>query len=319
MKFNKPNKFQVGLLTLVALVAGLAHCFGWHDIVTPQVGMLAVTPVILPTNAKDIEGFRTFFGTLKQQFASTAEIYEGPIKALFDEVGAKLTAALEALPKTTDANWSVNDKLDQFFGLLACANNVVMTLGLELGKVKQNLASAVPDAIKAGTVFDAAGVEAAVTAKIAERTGETGDLAPKTLVAQLCSAAKLEGVTLGRSEKEAELAAAAAAETKAGERRTALTAAGVPLPPASVEAILKEADDKYNAAQETAKTRVKVLTEAGLALTPELLSSVWLGESEYKVFESTVRGIPALKREAKDEPLAGLISPAGSKGQKMVL
>ena len=318
MKFNKPNTFQVGLLTLVALVTGLAHCFGWHDIMTPQVGMLAVTPVILPTNAKDIEGFRNFFGTLKQQFASAAEVYEGPIRTLFDEVSSKLTAALEALPKTADANWSVSDKLDQFFGLLACANNVVATLGLELSKTKQQMASAIPDALKAGTIFDAAGVEAAVAAKIAERTGETGDLAPKTLVAQLCSAAKLEGVTLGRTEKEAELAAAAA-ENTAGERRTALTAAGIPLPPAAVEAILKEADDKFNAAQETAKNRVKMLTEAGLALTPELLSSVWLGESEYNVFESTVRGIPALKREAKDEPLAGLISPAGSKGQKMVL
>ena len=318
MKFNKPNTFQVGLLTLVALVTGLAYSFGWHDIMTPQVGMLAVTPVILPTNAKDIEGFRNFFGTLKQQFASAAEVYEGPIRTLFDEVSSKLTAALEALPKTADANWSVSDKLDQFFGLLACANNVVATLGLELSKTKQQMASAIPDALKAGTIFDAAGVEAAVAAKIAERTGETGDLAPKTLVAQLCSAAKLEGVTLGRTEKEAELAAAAA-ENKAGERRTALTAAGIPLPPAAVEAILKEADDKFNAAQETAKNRVKMLTEAGLALTPELLSSVWLGESEYNVFESTVRGIPALKREAKDEPLAGLISPAGSKGQKMVL
>jgi hypothetical protein len=112
---------------------------------------------ILPKNSKDLEGVRTFLNTIKT-LCSTAEIYEAPVKSLFDDLAAKLETALGALPKVVTPGWSLNDNGEHIFSLLGCANNVASALGQELSKTKTQLASlvtpdaAVADALLAGTV-----------------------------------------------------------------------------------------------------------------------------------------------------------------------
>jgi hypothetical protein len=324
----------VGLLAGV-VVAGLAHAFGGHipspagfagdagallllGTVVPDAGS---TP-LMPKDSKDLEGVRGFFSGLRQQFASTATIYTDPIKSLFDEVVAKLDAALAALPKTTDTNWSLNDQLENFFYLLNSANCVANSLGLELAKVKQQMASVGPDAIAAavaaGTYIPKTDFEKAVDAAVAARTVEGGDLVPKETVNQLCSAAKELGLKEGRTARDGEVAAERAADALATGRRTALTTAGLPLPEAEVEAILRADEPTFTAARTLTENRLKGFTEAGIELTPELLGKAWLPEAAFGVFQKTVSAIPSLKRSTTlPEPLAG--GAPDNSGKKMVM
>jgi hypothetical protein len=346
INMNK-NFFRFGLAGLLVLlmggmVAGLAHTFGGHIPSLPAgfegvaggagaLLLLGVTAVpeagaagapLMPKDSKDLEGVRGFFSGLRQQFASTATIYTGPIKSLFDDVVAKLDAALAALPKTTDTNWSLNDQLENFFYLLNSANCVANTLGLELSKVKQQMASIGPEAIaaavKAGTYIPKTDFETAVSAAVAARTVAGGDLVPKATVTQLCSAAKDLGLKEGRSARDQELAATKVADELATGRRTALTTAGLPLPEAEVEAILRAPETDFAAARTLAEGRLLKLTEAGIELTPELRSKAWLPEAGYDVFHKTVSAIPSLRRSTTlPEPLAG--GALDNTGKKMVM
>jgi hypothetical protein len=280
--------------------------------------MLATTPVmVLPKDSKDLPGVRNFLDGVKQ-LCSASSIYEGPIKQMFDDLKAKLEAALAALPKESNATWSVNDQADQLFSLLACANNVAAALGLELGKMKSQMAGMLPptaieDAITAGTIIKKDDLEARITAAIAERTGEKGDLTTKELSQQLCSASHQKGIEEGIKQRNAELAAEQAAVTTANERKTAITNAGLPLPEAAFEAVLKAEAAAFEAAKTAAADRLKKFTEAGLELPANLLGKVWAPEADFKAFESTVMSIPALKKVTRpDEPLATGTTGGGS-------
>jgi len=311
---KKFSAIKIGLLGLLAMAGSFVlYKLGGHEAVAGGAALATVPVVVIPKGSKDISGIQGFLTTIRDQFASTATVYEGPIRDLFNDVTTKLEAALAALPKTTDCNWSLDDKLEQFFSLIAAANNVVASLGLELNKLKQEHASALA-AIKP------VDVEAALATRIAERTGEKGDLTTKELTQQLCSAAKLAGIAEGVAQRNAELATEAAAIATAAERKTALTTASLPLPEGAMEALLRGTAEAFEAAKTTAADRLKKFTEAGITLPPALLGNVWLGASDYQTFESTAMGCMAsLKRTpAKvDEPLAGLVSPAA--GGKIVL
>jgi hypothetical protein len=337
------NFFRFGLAGLLVflmggMVAGLAHTFGGHIPSLPAgfaggAGALLLLggvtelppPPLMPKDSKDLEGVRGFFSGLRQQFASTATIYTGPIKSLFDDVVAKLDAALAALPKTGEPNWSLTDQLENFFYLLNSANCVANTLGLELSKVKQQMASmasigpdAIEAAVKAGTHIPKTDFETAVSAAVVARTVEGGDLVPKATVTQLCSAAKDLGLKEGRLARDTELAATKAADELATGRRTALTTAGLPLPEAEVEAILSAPEADFAAARTLAESRLLKLTEAGIELTPELRAKAWLSEAGYGVFHKTVSAIPSLKRSTTlPEPLAG--GAPDNTGKKMVM
>jgi hypothetical protein len=339
------NIFRYGLVALVvglfavacAGVGYLAYAFGgsltpgWKPALLSGAGALlllggtavpeAGTAPLMPKDSKDLEGVRGFFSGLRQQFASTATIYTGPIKSLFDDVVAKLDAALAALPKMGDANFSLNEQLGTVFSLLSCANNCASTVSLELSKVKQQMASIGPEAIaaavKAGTYIPKTDFETAVSAAVAARTVEGGDLVPKETVNQLCSAAKDLGLKEGRTARDGELAATKVADELATGRRTALTTAGLPLPEAEVEAILRADEPTFTAARTLTETRLKGFTEAGIELTPELLGKAWLPEAAFGVFQKTVSAIPSLKRSTAPEPLAG--GAPDNAGKKMVM
>jgi len=273
----------------------------------------------LKTN-RDLGQVREFFTNLKSQFASAATVYEGPIKTLFEEVRGKLEAALNALPKESEGDWDLQCTLDNVVGCMASTSCLLTQLGLELSKHKQ-MASAAPvdtlaAALAAGSHLSKADHETAVTkaveSAIAARTGEKGDLVPKTTVDQLCSAAKDLGIKEGRAAEKAEAEARLAAEKLATERTAALTQAGLPLPEAEVAAILRAPEADFTAAKGTVETRIKGFTEAGLELPAELLAACWAPEAEFKKFQKTVTSIPALKvraGRATAEPFA--TPPAG--------
>lgn len=280
--------------------------------------------IISLPKGKDLESVRAFLAGVKT-LASTATIYEGPIRTMFEELQAKVEAALAALPKTTDANWSVNDQADQLLGLLGCCNNVAATLGLELNRTRQTMAGMVvlADEVTAGRVILATGLDAIVTTKIGEaialRTADKGDLVTRATMLSMCGASEAAGIQKGIDQHTAALAAAAAIEAKAAERKTALTTAGIPLPEAALDAVLRGEDAVFAAAQTLAGDRLKKLTTAGIHLTPDLLGKVWLDEAGYKTFESTVHSIPALKRvAAPDEPLAAPTG-GGSDGKRIIM
>lgn len=177
MKFNK---WTLGLLGL-AMVGGamaLDAFFGLGHAATGGVLCATGAPLlVMPKNSKDAEGVRSFLTNVKQ-LCSTASVYEGPLRQMFEDLRAKLEAALSALPTSTDANWSVNDQADQLFSLLGCANNVAAALGLELNKVKQEMAGMVvlDTVVAEGAVIKKDAVQGMIEAAIAERTGEKGDL-----------------------------------------------------------------------------------------------------------------------------------------------
>ena len=281
-------------------------------------------PTNLPKTNQDLEGVRSFFTNLRQQFASAAAVYEGPIQAMFGEVTSKLEAVLSGLPKTPEGGWCLTDKLDWLFESLTGASALLNGLTLELSKIKSEkdglaatLASvqaappAVPPAVE-DPVAAAAKLQTAIDAAIATRTAAEGDLVPKATVDQLCSAAKTLGITEGRNAVQAEQAAAAAAAQIATDRTAALTTAGLPLPEGDVARVLRASEEVFQAARTTAESRTKALTEAGLALTPALLANVWEAEGAYAIFHRTVNGIAALKRAPRTpapEPFAS--GPAG--------
>ena len=339
LKFNFMNKniFRFGLVTLAGMllggmIYGVAHACGGSLHVPSMAGLggagallllgtvdaLPAPTTLIPKSSKDLAGITGFFTNLRQQFASAATIYEGPLKQLIDDVIGKLDETLKLLPKAPDTNWSLNDQLENLFCLLNSANSVANALALELSKVKQQMAAVGPEAIAAavaaGTHIPKTDFDTAVSAAVAKRTAEGGDLVTQESVKQLCSAAKSLGVQEGRAARDAELATAKQADELAATRRTALTTAGLPLPEADVENVLRLAEPEFAAARTIAEKRLKTL--AGIALDGDLLRKVWLGEPEFAVFHKTVSAIPALKRTA--EPLAGG-PPAESAGKKMVM
>jgi hypothetical protein len=259
-----------------------------------------------PKDGKDLAGTREFFTGLQSSFASAATLYEGPLKALFDETAAKLKAVLDGLPAAASDNWCLTDKLDWFFDSLNSCSSLLTSVTLELQKAKTTLASAAGDtltaALAAGTHLTKAtheeAVTAAVEAAIAKRIGEQGDLIARTQVNSLCSAAKAMGIEEGRKALAEEVAAKEAVEKLVGERKAALTTAGLPLPEAQVEAVLRDTEEIFTAARTLATTRLTAFTEAGLDLPAELAANAWLPEKEFQAFHKTVTGITALKRPA---------------------
>jgi len=92
---------------------------------------------------KDLNQVREFFTNLKTQFASAATIYEGPIKALFEEVRGKLESALAGLPKDSEGDWDMQCTLDTVVNCMAGCSSLLTQLGLELSKHKQMASAAV--------------------------------------------------------------------------------------------------------------------------------------------------------------------------------
>jgi hypothetical protein len=290
-----------------------------------------------PTDTKDLAGFKEFFTGLQSQFASAATLYEGPLKSLYEETVTKLNGVLTGL-KEAGENWNLTDKLDWLFDSMASTSALLSNVTLELQKAKADKAAAdaleatrasaadaLTAAVGAGThltkaAHDAA-VTAAVTAAIAERTGEKGDLTPRAQVNSLCSAAKDLGIAEGRKLVEDELAAKAAADKLVADRKAALTTAGLPLPEATVEAVLRAPEKEFTAAQTLVVERQKGFTEAGIDLSPELAASLWLPADQFNIFNTTVRGVTALKRTTgrPASPFAtGIGEPTAGSGKRMV-
>jgi hypothetical protein len=265
---------------------------------------------LIPKDAKDVKGFRSFFENVRSQACSMAATTTGPLKQVWDDLAAKYASALETLPKEADGNWSVIDKIDCFFNSLVSANAAASVATLELSKANSATASTLASAatneiarqIGTGDLIPkadlAAKIEAGFTAKVT-----AGDFVPKDLSTSLCSQAKLNGIAEGKLAEQKAQADAAAKIVLIETRKTALTTASLPLPEGEVAAFLGASEEDFTKAKTTFAARVEDLKKAQITLAAELLGNLWLDEARYAVFASTVKSIPALK--LNHEPLAG--------------
>ena len=86
----------------------------------------------IPTDPKDLKGFRDFFITVHSQACSLAAACEGPLKTAWEDIVAKYDAVLPKLPKDADGNWTLASCLDSLFNTLvssnACGNAAQITI-----------------------------------------------------------------------------------------------------------------------------------------------------------------------------------------------
>jgi len=252
----------------------------------------------IPTDPKDLKGFRDFFITVRSQACSLAAACEGPLKTAWEDIVAKYDAVLAKLPKDADGNWTVASCLDSLFNTLVSSNACASQLSLEMTKLRGQTASAVEaevlSRITAGALVPmekvAAQIEAAVAAKVA-----AGELIAKEAVTQLCSAAQTKGVTEGEAKVRGEIAAAAEAQKLIATRKTALTTAGLPLPDAEFESLLLGKDEDFATAQKLFGDRKVAFTTAGIQIPDELMANLWLPKDRFGTFEKTISSIPAFK------------------------
>lgn len=283
--------------------------------------------MIIPKNSKDIAGLRAFLTSVKDQNCSLMSKYAEPIKQLAESLNTQLQAVLAALP-TDDAKnceWCTEDVLIQLFNSLNCSNAICAQLGLELSKIgaatgtttAAEVDAEVQRRIAAGELFPKTNFDTAVAAAV-EARATSGELVPKTMVEQLCADARTKGVSEGRTQLQGELDAAAAAEKLVTTRREGITTAGLPLPPAEAEALFRETDENFTAAQARFTAREEALKKEGITLaSDDLRANLWLDDKAFGTFERTVKSIPSLR--GTPEPLATPPgAPSGNTPSRMI-
>lgn len=133
----------------------------------------------------------------------------------------------------------------------------------------------------------------------------SGDLVPKLMVTELCSAASKTASAAAVTETETRVRAEFASRDQTAkvvtDRKAALQTAGLPFP---VEAILAGTDAEFAAVQAEAVRRIEPYKKA-LAPNSAILSKLaWCAATELKDWESIVKEAVSTTRVAF-EPLAG--------------
>lgn len=260
------------------------------------------------TDKKQLEVIRHALQQSQQVCAQSAELLDEPLRSMFTGLKKQFDDKLTALPPTEQvpAAMDMNWQLQSLYWCLDHLNTMFKTLNQSLSGMKSAQASLVTTALEQqlrdGKIFNADGLATAVAAEV-KRLTDAGDLVTKEVSAQLCSSAKLNGVAEGETKVREEIAAAEARAKKAGERKTALQTASLPLP--LDEAVLELPDEQFAARQTAATNRIAELAKDGIQLNSDLLPNVWQEEKEYTGFKKLVASIPALKSGAPvPEPFA---------------
>ena len=200
--------------------------------------------------------------------------------------------------------------MENFFASLVQASAAASLAALEASQLKadlgKQLASGITTEIErritAGELVAKATVDTQVAAAITAKTA-SGDLIPKEIHTQLCSASKTAGITEGAEAERRKVTEAQQRETLIATRKEALQTAGFVLPPADLSKILGETEETFTAAKTTAEARAKKLSDEGYQLNAELLANVWLDDASFGRVEKILTATPSLK--IKPEPFAG--------------
>ena len=248
--------------------------------------------MILPKNSKDVPALRNFLTTLRTQACSSGEAFTGALKQMRDDLVKKLDSFIEEIPKgDVPGDWCMEDKLDTLCALLAQAIAQSSMSALEVAKLNTQMAGAVEAAVKskieAGELLTKDAHTAAVSAAVADQTKQTN---------QLCADAKNLGIAEGEKKVRDEIAAEAATTKLIATRKETLQKAGKPLPEAAFESVLAGTEEQFNAVVAKFDARADSLKKAGVQLAGSpLMSKLFLPDTEYRTFESTVTSIDALK------------------------
>lgn len=273
-------------------------------------------------NNLEVKTLRTFLSSMKDQNCSLMAKYSDPIRKLAESLNTQLGTVLAALPAddTKGCEWCTEDVLNSLFCCLNNADAICKQLGLELSKIGQTTAApeaitaAVNDMVTKGDLIKKDALQTHIEAAIKTKV-DAGELVPKTTVDQLCSQSKVTGIEEGKQAAKTEAEQTAAAEKLAGTRREGLTQAGLPLPPAEVEALLRGSEEDFNGARKRFDDREAELAKDGITLasSTELRANLWLDDAAYKGFAKLARSIPALRSTA--DPLAAPAQPGNKPAQ----
>ncbi len=267
--------------------------------------------MVIPKNSKDVAAIRNIFTAIRVQMNSAATAFSEPLKNIFAEITTKFDAVLASLPKDEAiADWCLENQLENLFSLLAQASAVASMAGLELSQLKADLGknlnsgvtAEIDRRITAGELVTKAAFDLQLASALKLKI-EAGELVPKEMHTQLCSAAKTAGITEGATAERLKVTEVEQRQTLVKTRSEGLTTASIPLPPADLAAILGETEENFTALRTTFDARKKKLTEEGFQLNSELLANCWLPAAEFTRFEKILASTPSLK--IKPEPFMG--------------
>jgi hypothetical protein len=205
-----------------------------------------------------------------------------PYATEFRKLQNQYEAVLKTLPLTDQvpAALEANYHLTALFSALQANQYLVSYLGGEIAGMKKK-----HDEMLAARESETQQLSAA-TQKCAELEKKIadGDLLDKTKVTELCSAAKTTGLAEGEANAttrvRAEVEARAAAQKTIGDRKTALAAEKLPVPP--IDDLLAGKDEEYAARKTKATERAEALKKKGFALNSRTMGELaWVKDDDY--------------------------------------
>jgi hypothetical protein len=239
----------------------------------------------------------------------------------FRKLKSDYDSALKELGPTDQAPAAMNASrhLESFYSLLSCANSLS-----DISRMKLQGTSALNSAVDAeitkrigaGELVSKADLDKKISDAIEQRT-KSGELFTKDVHTSLCSAAKDTGIQQGLDKAKTDFEAKETAARTLETRKTQLATNGLPIPTANLDKILGGTDAEFNAAMETAKTRITELREKkGLALNSnhDSWKMVWSEEGF-----NALSALADMGGGERHEPLAGGGNRAGRGESRVVM
>ncbi|HEX3800261.1 MAG TPA: hypothetical protein VH413_16315 [Verrucomicrobiae bacterium] len=274
----------------------------------------------IPTDAKNTQIIRECLNEMRQHLCSAADLLEEPWKSQFNDLKGLYDKTISGLP-ATDAVPAALEANQLLQGLFSCMSHgsALMTLmaskiNNHKGEMTQAVASAVDgkiaERIASGDLIAKDTLPAVVAKAVTEKTA-AGELVDKGTVQQLCSAAKDQGIELGKETIRTEITAKEQTTAAIAKRKTILQTCSLPLPEAALESVLGGTDEAFEAAKQTAEGRIQALCSKGVAITAasKIGAKVWLPKEQWEVFESL-----ALETLSGGDPL--VVPPTQRTGEK---
>jgi hypothetical protein len=220
--------------------------------------------------------------------------------ALRDSFNAALAAYPEEKADAAAGAAAPDPGAELLFACLTQSQDLIAGLTTSLNEVRKSLAEKV-------TALNAL-----------ETRVSTGDLVPKLMVTELCSAAGKTASAAAATETETRVRAEFANRDQTAktinDRKAALQTAGLPFP---VEAVLAGTDAEFTAAQTEAVKRIEPYKKALAPNSTILAKLAWCAATELKDWEGIVKEAVSTTKVAF-EPLAGGTTSGNSSGGTVV-
>lgn len=246
---------------------------------------------------------------------------EEPFASAFKNLHEQCSAVLGKMPTIHQASTALELEamLSHCASALGSAQATLSLFTNHVASLNQKLAAAT-DQTRIATQL-ASAVDAEIAARVEKgdlitsaRLTElktSGELVEKTVVQELCSASKKQGLEEGAAAEQAKLAAEKERARIVDSRKTLCEQASLPVPPAELEAVLAGTEDEFNAARTAAASRVEVLKKNKMSVQ-HLASAVWGNEAAWRTVESAIAALPG-KTQADITAVPPAATPAPGK------